>query len=85
MRITVMCFSDKYSKTKMSWTSSDSDFEKVSSQKVSETHDHVPDDNDYNIKITGKSAAKFTFTLKKGKELPYQNTVVTKKGKGTFT
>lgn len=65
-------------------TDSDSDFEKVSSQKVPETHDIVPDDIDYNIKVTGKSAAKFTFTLKKGKELPYQITIVTKKEKGTI-
>ena len=64
---------------------SDSDFEQVSSQKVPETHDNVPDDIDYKIKVIGKSAAKFTFTLKKGKELPYQNTVVTKKEQGTIS
>ena len=66
-------------------TDSDSDFEQVSSQKVPETHDNVPDDIDYKIKVIGKSAAKFTFTLKKGKELPYQNTVVTKKEQGTIS
>ena len=64
---------------------SDSDFEQVSSQKVPETYDNVPDDIDYKIKVVGKSAAKFTFTLKKGKELPHQNTVVTKKDKGTVS
>ena len=64
---------------------SDSDFEQVSSQKVPETYDNVPDDIDYKIKVIGKSAAKFTFTLKKGKELPYQNTVVTKKEQGTIS
>ena len=64
---------------------SDSDFQQVSSQKVPETYDNVPDDIDYKIKVIGKSAAKFTFTLKKGKELPYQNTVVTKKEQGTIS
>ena len=64
---------------------SDSDFEQVSLQKVPETYDTVPDDIDYKIKVIGKSAAKFTFTLKKGKELPHQNTVVTKKDKGTVS
>ena len=36
-------------------TDSDSDFEQVSSQKVPETHDNVPDYIDYKIKVIGKS------------------------------
>ena len=63
---------------------SDSEFEVVSSQKSSEEFEIVPVDENYTMKVTGTNSCKFKFTLKKGKELPYDTSVCTTKGKGMY-
>ena len=64
---------------------SDSEIEVVSSQKSPEEFETVPSDENYTMKVTGPNSTKFKFTLKKGKELPYDTSVCTLKGQGMYS
>ena len=68
---------------------SESDLERVSSVKsIPESYETVPFPIDFKFKVgiedIFSSTVKFAFLLKKDKELPYNTTTTTKKGKGVF-